>query len=149
MITTRDAIKSLITTNYTTFLTTYTGYPFSIRAEDVGKSGSNKGGLGVYCDSQEYKWKSTGFREAKQTFRIEIYIDAGREIDSNDRGVDNEAWLWNRMEWIRDLLLGSANAMIIENTTLINHPLFIKASVLEGGVRQLSMTVSYKKRVAI
>ena len=147
MIATRDALKTLITNNYNDFLTIYVGFPLSIRCEDVIAIGARKGGLGIYCKAQDYKWHSSAQNIATLEFIIELYLDATKEADSNDRGEENEEWLWERMEGIRDLLFDTDNAVIVASTTIVKAPVKIESNILEGSIRQLRMSVSYDKRV--
>ena len=147
MIATRNAIKTLITHNYTDFLTVYVGFPLAIRVEDVAVNNARKGGLGTYCKTQDYKWHSSAQNIATLEFGIELYLDATGEGDVNDRGAENEEWLWSRMEGIRDLLFDTDNAVIVADTTIIKAPVKIESGIMEGSIRQLRMTITYDKRV--
>ena len=148
MLTTREAILALIETTYKGFKTVYKGYPLVINVGDVSDDGTRKGGIAIAPQSDDSMQISTGFDESFLAFRIELYLDATHEGETEDRGEANEVWITETMEGIRNLLFTEANWKIADNTTLEikNQRNRITYGDREGEIRLAVFEVSYRKR---
>jgi len=144
-----EALKTLIEGNYL-FHTIYRGYPFVIRQEDICEDLNNtsrKGGCGIYAVSDISGYKSTGYDESILTVVIELYISAKTEIQTDDRGEENEEWLMEKATSIRDLIIDNHNLTV--NTYLVEKdPIKITYGSLEGLIRTTKMEISFRKRIA-
>ena len=148
MLATRDALLALIETTYRSFKTVYKGYPLVVRPENVFDDGTRKGGIAIAPQSDMSSGLSTGFDQAVLTLRIELYIDATKEAEVRNRGEENEVWLVETIEGIRDLVFD--NTTLATNTLLSvkEHQAIIRYGDREGEVRVASFELTYQKRKA-
>jgi hypothetical protein len=115
--------------------TYFTGYPFYISVQYAPF-------VAVYTESATVSWKGQLAYDKTYTLSIVIGINAQQEIEQRNRGIEDEAWLNDKVDEIIDILFSKLYR--IGQATLQSN---ISVDYRDGGgnIRYATITVAYNE----
>lgn len=134
---TRQLVKNLLYGNLPNINTWLSGYPFTLKAEWCPL-------IAVYGIQESVEWKGNALIY-RSTLEIEIRIgvDASNEINSNDRGKENEDFLNDTASIIKNILFKNPQ---IDNQTILKRVTPVQyRNNRDLMVREAVLTVTYEK----